>query len=226
MKIQGHSGITVIVDLHLVAIEQESIFLAREMIAPQALFAPHYKIGVLFTFCPGKRRWSIETNPLSSKGDFARFQNDQKDRVADRSPKHGANAGSQPRIRVHQSRHRHAGNDSRDDPANRHPIWNDEMLKVDKCSDDEKRNENPVRDRHLQWKTLPDREEKERGEQFHSKIAKRDLAPAICTTAAEQKPADQRQILTPGDRCLASRAKRAARLVDRKIDRQTVNADV
>ncbi len=137
MEIQGHSGITMIVDLHLVAIEQQSIFFAREMIAPQALFAPHYEIGVVFTFCPGKRRRSIETNPLSSKGDFARFQNDQEDHVAEGSSKHGANAGSQPRIRVHQSRYSHAGNDSRDDPADRHPVWNDEMLQVDKRPDDE-----------------------------------------------------------------------------------------
>src|SRR4029450_1707139 len=137
MKIQGHSGITMIVNLHLVAIEQQSIFLAREMIAPQALFAPDYEIGVVFTFCPGERRRSIETNPLSSKGDFACFQNDQEDHVAEGGSQHRANPRSQPRIRVHQSRYCHAGNDSRDDPTDRHLVWNNEMLEVDKCPDDE-----------------------------------------------------------------------------------------
>ena len=73
---------------------------------------------------------------------------------------------------------------------------------------------------------LPDREKKERREQFHGKIAKSDLAPTICAAATEQKPADQWQILMPWDRYLASGAKRAARFVDRKINRQTVNADV
>jgi hypothetical protein len=47
---------------------------------------------------------------------------------------------------------------------------------------------------------LPDREEKKRREQFDGKIAKSDLATAICAAAAEQKPADQWQILMPGDR--------------------------
>ena len=65
-----------IVDLHLVTIEQQAIFLAREMIAPQTLFATDHQIGVVFTFCPGKRRRSVETNPFSSKGDLARFKND------------------------------------------------------------------------------------------------------------------------------------------------------
>ena len=92
------------------------------------------------------------------------------------------------------------------------------MLKVDKRSDDEKRNQDPVGDRHLPGETLPDRKEKQRREQFHSKIAKSDFAPAICAPATEQKPADQWKILVPGDRYFASRAKRAARLVNRKID--------
>src|SRR5207244_10868032 len=118
------------VECPLVAHEPKSIFLSAEMIAPQALFAPHYEICVIFAFCPCERRRRIETNPFSSKGNFARFQNDQENHVAEGSSKHGPNAGSQPRIRLHQSRYNHAGNDSRDDPADRHHVWNDEMLEV------------------------------------------------------------------------------------------------
>ena len=32
------------------------------------------------------------------------------------------------------------------------------MFEIDECSDDEERSENPVRDRHLPWKALPDRQ--------------------------------------------------------------------
>ena len=160
------------------------------MIAPQALFAPHYEIGIVVAFCPCEWRRSIETNLFPSKGDFARFKNDQKDHVAEGSAKDGANAGSQARIRFHQSRYSHAGDDSRDDPPDGHLVWNDEMLEIDKCPHDEQRNEKPVGDRHLPWKALPDREEKERGKQFNAKIAKSDLAAAICAAAAEQEPTD------------------------------------
>ena len=100
------------------------------------------------------------------------------------------------------------------------------MLEIDKCSDHKERNKNPVRDRDLPREALPDREEKERRKQFHGKIAKSNFAPAVCATTAEQDPADQRQILMPGNRSFTRGAKRAARPVNRKMDRQTVNADV
>jgi len=73
---------------------------------------------------------------------------------------------------------------------------------------------------------LPDREEKKRGEQFHGKIAKGDFRAAICAATTKHDPADQWQVVMPGYRRLASRAKRVAWLVDRKIDRQTINTDV
>jgi hypothetical protein len=100
------------------------------------------------------------------------------------------------------------------------------MLEIDECPDDKQRNKNPVCDRHLPGEALPDREEKKRREQFHGKIAKGDFATAVCAATVEQKPADQWQILMPGDRPLARGAKRAAWLVDREIDRETIDADV
>ena len=100
------------------------------------------------------------------------------------------------------------------------------MLKIDKCPDDKQRDKNPVCDRHLPGEGLPDREEKKRREQFHRKVAKGDFAAAVCAATTEGDPTDQWQILMPRDRRLARGAKRAARLVDREIDRETIDADV
>ena len=100
------------------------------------------------------------------------------------------------------------------------------MLKIDKCSDDQERNENPVHNRHLPREALPDREKKKRGEQFDGEIAKSDFCAAIRASAAKREPTDQRQILIPRNRLFAGRTKRAARPIDRKIDRPAVNADV
>src|SRR2546426_942359 len=196
------------------------------MIAPQTLFAADDEIGVVFTFCPCKRRRRVETNPLSSKSDFARFQNDQKNRVAQSSREHGADARGKPRIRIHQGWDCHAGKDACDYPADGHPVRNNEMFEIDECSDNEERNKNPVADRHLPREGLPDREEQKCGKKLDSEIAKSDFAPAICATTAEHDPADQRQILMPWNRFLASRTKRAAGLVNREIDRQTIDTDV
>src|SRR5438093_6779143 len=100
------------------------------------------------------------------------------------------------------------------------------MFEIDKCAEDQQRNKNPVGDRHRPRKALPDREEKKRREQFHGKIAKGDSAPAVGATTAKGEPTNQRQILIPGNRFLARRTKRAARLVYRKIERQAIDADV
>jgi len=100
------------------------------------------------------------------------------------------------------------------------------MFQIDKRSNEQKRSENPVCNRHLPRKALPDREEQQRRDQFHREIAKRYFCAAICTTTPEKNPTDQRQIPMPGDRLPAGRAKRTARLVNRKIGRPPINADV
>src|SRR4030095_3740656 len=100
-------------------------------------------------------------------------------------------------MRTHQLRYRHTGNESDDDSTDRHAVWNDEMFEIDECADDQERNKNPVGERHRPRKTLPDGEEKKSCEQFHGKIAKGDLAPAVRAAAAEHEPAGQRQIYVP-----------------------------
>ena len=100
------------------------------------------------------------------------------------------------------------------------------MLKIDECSYDKQRDKNPVRDRDLPWEPLPDRQEKERGNKFDAEIAKRNSGAAICAATAKDHPTDQRQILVPRNRLLTVRAKRATRLINRKINRPAINAYV
>ena len=100
------------------------------------------------------------------------------------------------------------------------------MLKIDECPDDQKRNENPVGDRHLAREPLPDPEEEQCGNEFHREIPKRNFFAAIRAATAKHQPADQRKILIPGDRLLAVRAKRATRPIDRQINRPAIDADI
>ena len=75
---------------------------------------------------------------------FIRFEHDPKDRVAERSRQRGANTGCHTRIGLHQSGNNNAASHARDCSADGYAIWNNEMLKIDECSDDQERNENPV----------------------------------------------------------------------------------
>ena len=78
------------------------------------------------------------------------------------------------------------------------------MLKIDKRSDDQERNENPVRNRHLPREPLPDRKEKKCGNEFHREIAERNFCAAICASTAKREPADQRKIVMPWNRLFAA----------------------
>src|SRR5438477_7899826 len=119
------------------------------MIAPQALFATDHKIRVITLSFPGKRRGCIETNSFFSKSNFACFQNKQESQITEHSREQGTNAGGDSRIRIHQSRYCQANSEPRDYSADRDPVRNDEMLKIDKCSDAEERQKHQVHDR--QW---------------------------------------------------------------------------
>ena len=84
-KVQRYIPIRVVVDPGLIAREQESIFFARKIIAPQTFFSAYDEISVIPAFCPRERRRRIESNAFSSKSDFARFQDNQKDHVTEGS---------------------------------------------------------------------------------------------------------------------------------------------
>src|SRR6266487_91374 len=216
----------VVVDSDLIALEQESILFPRKIIAPQAFFSAYDEISVVPAFCPREGRWRIEPNPFSAKGHFARFQHNQEDDVSKRSREQSTKTSCEPRIGPHQSRDNQTANHARDCSADCYPVWNNEMLKSDECPYDEERNKNPVRDRHLPRKAFPSRQKKKGSNQFHGEIAERNFGATICAATAKHNPTDQRQILVPGNRPLAVRAERATRLVNRKIDRPAVNADV
>ena len=214
------------VDCDLIALEQQSVLFPRKIVAPQTLFSAHHEIGIISALCPRERRRRVESNPFSAKSDFARFQDNQKDHITKRGREQRAKTGREPRIGSHQSRDSQTANNARGGSADCYAVWNNEMLKIDKCPDDEERHKNPVGNRHLRRETLPDRQKKKCGNQFHGEIAKRNFRAAICAATAKEKPADQRQILVPGNRLLAVRAERAPRLVNRKVDRPSINADV
>src|SRR5206468_2914724 len=100
------------------------------------------------------------------------------------------------------------------------------MLEVDKCSNDEERNENPIGERDLPGKLAPDGEKKKSGQEFHREIAEGNAAATVRTAPPQKEPAQERDILIPPELLLARRAKGAARLVHRKIERHSINADV
>ena len=62
------------------------------------------------------------------------------------------------------------------DTAQRDFIGNDEMLEIDKRRDDQQRDENPIGDRDLPRKRVPNGEKEQRSEQFDQKVAKRQFA--------------------------------------------------
>src|SRR3989442_3957933 len=225
-KIQRYISMRVVVDSDLIALEQQSILVPRKIIAPQAFFTAHHEIGIVPALCPRERRRRVESNAFSSKSHLARFQDNRKDHITKRSREQSTKTSCEPRIGSHQGRDSQTANDARDCSADCYPVWNNEMLKIDECPYDEERNKNPVRDRHLPRKAFPDRQKKKGSNQFHGEVAERNLGATICAATAKHNPTDQRQILVPGNRPLAVRAERATRLVNRKIDRPAVNADV
>src|SRR4030095_252151 len=138
----------------------------------------------------------------------------------------GTHTGCCARLCLHQSRNNNAEGDARDCSADFHTVRDYEMLKIDKRSDDQERNENPVRDRHLPRESLPDRKEQKRSDEFHREIAERNFCRAMCAPTAKRERADQWKIVMPWNRLFALWTKRATRPVDGEIGRPAVDANV
>ena len=100
------------------------------------------------------------------------------------------------------------------------------MLKIDERSDYEEGNENPVRNRHMPRKLLPDRKEQKRGDEFHREVAERNFCAAICASAAKCEPTDQRKIVMPWNRLFTLRTKRATRSIDREVNRPAIDTNI
>ena len=168
----------------------------------------------------------VETDFLFPKGELASFEHEPEKSVAQHSRSERRDNGNNPAVGPHQRRQNETGDDARGRAAERDLVRNDEVFEIDKRGDDQERNENPVSDRDVPWKVQPDGEKEQRGQQFHREIAKRDPAPAIRATSAEEEPADERKILLPRNRFLARWTKRSPRFVNRQIAREPVDADV
>ena len=225
-KSQRHLSIFAIINPNFIAMEQQLIFFTGKIFAPKTFFSAHDEIGVVVAFYPCERRRRVELDPFSAKSDLSRFEHDPENHVAERSGQRGANTGCHARICLHQSWNNNAASHARDCSADCDAVRNNEMLKIDKRSDDQERNENPVRNRHLPREPLPDRKEKKCGNEFHREIAEGNFCAAICASAAKREPTDQRKIVMPWNRLFAARTKRPTRPIDGEIDRPAVDANV
>src|SRR5206468_6740479 len=104
------------------------------------------------------RRERLKSKPFWPESDFARFSHNPQDHVTQSGREKRTNTGRKAGIGSHQSWNSDTESDAGDYSADRYPIRNNEMLEVDKRSDDKERNKNPICDRHLPRKALPDRE--------------------------------------------------------------------
>src|SRR5438067_5926717 len=226
MEAQVRGAEIALADDRLVAVENELIGLAREVIAPQSLFLAHDEIGVVAFARPGKSRGRIEPDPFFAENFFAGFEHDPQNDVTEQSGKRRGEKGTAAAGGVHQLRDNETGDDAGDRPADRDFIRDNEMLEVDEGGGDEERDEDPVRDRHFPRESFPDAKKKERRQKLDGKITKGDASAAVRAFAAQEKPAQERDVLVPAELLLARRAKRAARLVYRQIEWEAIDADV
>jgi hypothetical protein len=111
--------------------------------------------------------------------------------------------------RVHQLRHSEARQDPNDCSADRDFVGNNEMLEVDEGGRDEERNKKPVSDRDVPRKNFPDPEKEKRGEKFDGEITEGDAGAAVRAFAAKEQPAQERDVLVPGELGLTTRAEPA-----------------
>src|SRR5207244_1523117 len=225
-KLERDLVVDVIVDLGVLAFEKEPIFLAREIVAPQTLFRTEHELGVVPVAFPCEWRRPVESNPLFAESELARFQNEQENDVTKRGGEQSAHGGGEPRFGVHQFGDEETRHDSRDGAADRDLVGNDEVFKIDKGCDDHERHKHPIGKREWPWKSAPDGEEQERGDELDPEITKANRRAAMGAAAAEKKPARERDVLIPRNGRLAVWAKGAARFVNREVERQSIDADV
>src|SRR6476660_9310291 len=102
-KRQHYLSVFAIINPNFIAMEQQLIFFAGKIFAPETFFGAHDEMSVVVAFCPRERRRPVELDPFSAKSNLSRFQNDPKNHVAERRGPRGANTGCHARICLHQS---------------------------------------------------------------------------------------------------------------------------
>src|ERR1700758_4307281 len=100
------------VDLRLVAMQQQPILFAREIFAPQILFASDNKIGVVPAPRPLEWRRRVESDSFFAEGDFTGFEYDPEDHVAKNCRQQRTDRSGRARIGVHQFRNQKARENS------------------------------------------------------------------------------------------------------------------
>src|ERR1044071_972918 len=209
-----------------VATQNKKVGFAGKIIAPQTLFFAHDEIGVFSFSGPGKWCRRIELNSLFSESLLPCLEHDPQNHVT----RERRDRGDQERRPSSFSRHQGGGKKARDQAGNyspnRHFIWNNEMLEIDEDSNEEQGNKNPIGGRDRPWKLEPDGQEKKGGHEFHHEIAEGNWAATVRAAPPEKEPAYERNVVMPFELGITCRAKGAARLVHRKIERHSINADV
>src|SRR5215475_8160314 len=139
---QRHVSIFAIVNPNFITLEQQAISFTGKIFAPETFFSAYDEMSiVIFALCAGKLCRPVELDPFSAKSNLSRFQNNPENHVAEGSGQRGANTGCHARICLHQSWNDNAASHARDCSADCYTVRNNEMLKIDKSSDDQERNE-------------------------------------------------------------------------------------
>ena len=100
------------------------------------------------------------------------------------------------------------------------------MVEVDEADDDERGEEKEEHDPFdAEADSQIERDRRQCGDQLDDEVAKRDALVTVPAAAAERQPAEQRDVVVPGDRVLAPRATRA-RVDDRLLGRDAQDAYV
>src|SRR5207237_9778750 len=99
-------------DDRFVAMQNELIGFAREVLAPQPLLFAHREIRVIAFARPGKWRRSIKLDSFLSENFFPGFEHDQEKDVTERGGQCRSEDGAPWTRRLHQFRNREAGDEA------------------------------------------------------------------------------------------------------------------
>jgi hypothetical protein len=100
------------------------------------------------------------------------------------------------------------------------------MFDVDKYSDNQKGDKNPVGDRNRPGKLEPGGKKQKRGNEFYNEVSERDWGSTIGATPAQKEPTQKRHIMVPFKLLLAYWTKRTPRFVYREIKGHPIDANI
>jgi hypothetical protein len=119
------------VDHRSVAMQQQHVFLAREVITPEAAIFADDEVRVIAIPRPGKRRRRVEPDLLFAEGQLAAFEDEPEQGVTKSRGTDGRPERNQTRVGEHQPWHDEAGDHAGGSAAERDLVGDDVMLEVD-----------------------------------------------------------------------------------------------